>query len=321
MATAPPHVPVLRDRVVALFADLVEGPIVDATLGAGGHAFAIAKAQQQAHPGRFPWIIGIDRDPAARELAQSRFAALPDVRIDIVAARFDALPEILETHGVQHISGALFDLGLSSMQIDTPTRGFAYRMDGPLDMRMDPTLAVSAADLVNDSAPAELVRILQLFGEERFAHRIVQAIVDARPVTTTVQLADIVKHAIPAAARRSGGHPATRTFQALRIAVNGEIEALERALPAALEHLAVGGVCAVVSYHSLEDRIVKSAFADATRGCICPPRLPVCACGRTPIFDDVIRRPERPSESEIAANPRARSARLRAVRRIKPGSP
>jgi 16S rRNA (cytosine1402-N4)-methyltransferase len=208
------------------------------------------------------------------------------------------------------------DLGISSMHVDRAERGFSYRQPGPLDMRMDPSSTTTAADLVNDLEVRELARILRRYGDERFADRIARAIVAARPLTSTTELAEVVRDAIPQAARRTGGHPATRTFQALRIAVNAELEALEAILPTAIERLAPGGVFAVLSYHSLEDRLVKRAFADAATGCICPPGLPVCACGHTPAVEHVVRRPERPDEDELATNPRASAARLRAVRRL-----
>jgi 16S rRNA (cytosine1402-N4)-methyltransferase len=202
------------------------------------------------------------------------------------------------------------------MHVDRPERGFSYRQDGPLDMRMDPTQQLTAADLVNDLDRGELARLLRRHGDERFADRIAARIVDARPLDSTVELAEVVRSAIPAAARRTGGHPATRTFQALRIAVNAELEALEAVLPTAIARLAPGGVCVALAYHSLEDRLVKRAFADAARGCICPPGLPVCACGRVPLVEHLVRRPERPDEAETLANPRATAARLRAVRRL-----
>lgn len=314
--TAAPHIPVLRDRVVEIFRDAPDGVIVDATLGAGGHARAIAQARRSPGEARAMTVVGIDRDPAALESARASWDELDDVTLHAVQARFDELEVVLENLDVGAVAGVLFDLGVSSMQLDAADRGFAYRYDGPLDMRMDPSLPMSADDLVNASKPSELLRVLQIFGQERFAARIVRAIVDARPITSTGRLADVVRLAIPAAARRTGGHPATRTFQALRIAVNGELESIERALPLALDRLVVGGVCAVVSYHSLEDRIVAHAFAEATRGCVCPPDMPVCGCGRTPWAEYLTRRGVVPSEEEVARNPRARSARLRAVRRI-----
>ncbi|MEX2324661.1 MAG: 16S rRNA (cytosine(1402)-N(4))-methyltransferase RsmH, partial [Nitriliruptoraceae bacterium] len=218
--------------------------------------------------------------------------------------------------GRDRVAGILLDLGLSSMQLDAPLRGFSYRYEAPLDMRMDPDRAMSAADLVNDAPQHELARIIRTYGEERFADRIARAIVGQRPVMTTTQLADIVRAAIPAAARRTGGHPATRTFQALRIAVNHELDVLDDVLPQAIDIVVPGGVVAALSYHSLEDRRVKHAFSQAAQGCICPPTMPVCGCGRAPLVEEIIRKVVQPCDDEIAENPRARSARLRAVRRV-----
>ena len=314
VATRPAHVPVLLDRVVALLADAPDGPVVDATLGAGGHALAVTEARLARHG--MAHLIGLDRDPEAIALAERTLEPVADAaRIDLVRARFDTLPGVLDDLGIAEVAGILFDLGISSMHVDRPERGFSYRQPGPLDMRMDPEQPTTAADLVNDLDAAALARVIRTYGEERFADRIARAIVAARPLTTTTALAEVVRDAIPAAARRRGGHPATRTFQALRIAVNAELDALEAVLPAAIERLADGGVAVVLSYHSLEDRLVKRAFAAAAQGCICPPDLPVCACGRVPTVDHLVRRPERPSAAEIAANPRASAARLRAVRR------
>lgn len=310
-----PHVPVLLDRVVELFASAPDGVYVDGTLGAAGHAAAVLAARASRHG--HATLVGLDRDPHAHELAQARLAEVGgDVEVHLARTRFDAVGEVLDGLGIDRVAGIFLDLGISSMHVDEAARGFSYRQDGPLDMRMDPDLPRSAADLVNDLDARDLSRILRRFGDERFADRIARAIVAARPLHRTVELAEVVRDAIPAAARRSGGHPATRTFQALRIAVNGELDALDEILPVGIDRLAPGGVFAVLSYHSLEDRAVKRAFADAATGCICPPGLPVCACGRSPLVEHVIRRPERPSPDEAAANPRATAARLRAVRRL-----
>ncbi|MFA9428944.1 16S rRNA (cytosine(1402)-N(4))-methyltransferase RsmH [Egicoccus sp. AB-alg2] len=310
-----PHVPVLLDRVVALFADAPDGVYVDGTLGAAGHAAAVlqARADRYGHA----TLVGLDRDPHALALARAHLAEVGGaVEVHLVRTRFDGIAEVLDDLGIDRVAGVFLDLGISSMHVDEAERGFSYRQDGPLDMRMDPDLPRTAADLVNDLDARELARILRRYGDERFADRIARAVVAARPLSRTVELAEVVRNAIPAAARRTGGHPATRTFQALRIAVNGELDALEQILPVALDRLAVGGVFAVLSYHSLEDRAVKRAFADAATGCVCPPGLPVCACGRTPQVEHLIRRPERPSPDEAAANPRATAARLRVVRRL-----
>ena len=314
-----PHTPVLLDRVVELFADAPDGVYVDGTLGAAGHAAAILAARTERHGSAT--LVGLDRDPAALELAERRLAQVQaPVTVHLVRTRFDALDDALGGLGIGAVAGIFLDLGISSMHVDQPERGFSYRQDGPLDMRMDPDLPTSAADLVNDLDPRELAGILRRYGDEKFADRIARAVAAARPLTRTTELAEVVRDAIPMAARRTGGHPATRTFQALRIAVNRELEALEQVLPVALDRLAVGGVFAVLSYHSLEDRAVKRAFAEAATGCVCPPNFPVCACGRTPRVEHLIRRPARPDADEAATNPRATAARLRAVRRLESSS-
>ena len=313
MATDAPHVPVMLDRVVELLAGAPDGVIVDATLGAGGHARAVALARRERHG--HAHVVGIDRDPDALDLAGMRLRLVDGLTVDLVQARFDALADVLDDLGIATIAGILLDLGISSMHVDRAERGFSYRQEGPLDMRMGPDAPRSAADIVNDAPVEEIIRILRVYADERFAPRIARAIVAARPLSTTTELAKVVRNAIPAAARRTGGHPATRTFQALRIAVNGELDALEHVLPVAIDRLAPGGVAVAIAYHSLEDRLVKRAFTDAATGCICPPDLPVCACGRVPVVDHLVRRPERPSEEEMATNRRATAARLRAVRR------
>jgi 16S rRNA (cytosine1402-N4)-methyltransferase len=305
---------VLLDRCVELLTAAPQGVYVDATLGAGGHAAAVLAARAARHGSAH--LVGIDRDPAAHELAAPRLDALGDaVTYELYAARFDALDEVLDSAGIETVAAILLDLGISSMHVDEPERGFSYRQDGPLDMRMGPDAPRTAADVVNGYDEAELARVLRVLGEERFAGRIARAVVAARPITRTTELAALVRDAIPAATRRTGGHPATRTFQALRIEVNGELEALERVLPAAIDRLGPDGVIVVLAYHSLEDRLVKRAFTDAAKGCNCPPDLPVCACGRVPLVDLLVRRPERASDEEIAKNPRASAVRLRAARR------
>ncbi len=317
MTTDQPHVPVMRDRIVELLADAPDGVLVDATLGAAGHARAAVLARLERHGGAH--LVGLDRDPDALELAEANLAELaadPRVRIDLVRTRFDALGEELDRLGIRRVAAVLLDLGISSMHVDRADRGFSYRQDGPLDMRMDPETPVTAGELVNELPAHELSALLRRYADEKFADRIARAMVAARPLTSTTQLAEVVRDAIPQAGRRTGGHPATRTFQALRIAVNEELDALERILPVALDRLQVGGICAVLSYHSLEDRAVKKAFAEAANRCICPPGFPVCACGRTPLVEHVVRRPERPDDAEITVNPRASAARLRVVRRL-----
>ncbi len=263
--------------------------MVDATFGGGGHTRRLMGAM-----GTDVGFVGIDRDPDARANADA-------LGVPLLRGDFGDLDRLL-------------DLGISSHQVDVAERGFSYREDGPLDMRMDPSRGPDAAEIVNTASIDELVRILREYGEERHARRIADAIVEARPLTRTLQLADVVAAAVPAAARRAG-HPARKTFQALRIAVNRELESLDRALDAGLGRLAPGGRCLVISYHSLEDRIVKRRFADGARGCTCPPDLPVCACGADPELRLLTRGAVVPSDEEIAANPRSRSARLRAVER------
>lgn len=318
LATIKPaeaHEPVLVDAIVDLFATAPSGTFVDGTIGAGGHAGAIAAARIAAD-GRVR-IVGIDRDPHALELAQARLATIEgDITASFHKARFDALGTILDELGVDRVAGILLDLGVSSMQLDEPGRGFAHRLDGPLDMRMDPDLDRTAGDLVNNASMQELSHIFLTYGEERFAARVARAVVRNRPITSTAALASVVRDAVPAATRRTGGHPATRVFQALRIAVNGELEALERVLPIAIERLMPAGVLVVLSYHSLEDRRVKREFAAAATGCICPPDLPVCGCGRRPTVEHLLRRPLQADAAEIERNPRARSVRVRAVRRL-----
>ena len=317
---APDHVPVLVDRVVELALEAPDGPYVDATLGAGGHAFEVVRARLARHGSAH--LIGIDRDPDALLIARARLeglASTPGVTIDLVHARFDRIGEVIDGLGVASAAFVLADLGTSSMQLDRAERGFSYRRSGPIDMRMDTTQHLSASDVINDWSEHEIADVLSRFGEERFAGRIARAIVAARPLVDTDRLAEVVRDAIPAATRRTGPHPATRTFQALRIAVNEELDALDRFLPSALARLAPGGVLAVLAYHSLEDRAVKQAFAAAARTCVCPPDLPMCACGAVATVEHVVRRAEVATEVEIAANPRSASVRLRAVRRLEVG--
>lgn len=310
-----PHVPVMLDRIVGLLADAPDGPMVDATLGAGGHARAVAEARVARHG--HAELVGIDRDPDALALATARLAEVDGLTVHTAQRRFDDLADVLDELGIDRVAGVLLDLGISSMHVDRADRGFSYRQEGPLDMRMGPDAPRTAAQLIAETDEVDLARILQRYGDEKFARRIARAVKQADPApTTTVELASIVRDAIPAAARRRGGHPATRTFQALRIAVNGELDALERVLPDTIARLAPGGVAVVLAYHSLEDRLVKRAFTDAATGCICPPDLPVCACGRVPLVEHLVRRPERPGDDETARNPRASAARLRAVRRL-----
>jgi len=312
-----PHEPVMAEEVVGLFAPVPPGLILDTTLGGGGHSAALLAA----HPA--VGILGIDRDPAA--VAAATDALAPFGRRAIIRrARFDSLALVvadtqaelgtpLEERG---LSGVLFDLGVSSPQLDVAERGFSYRRDAVLDMRMDPTSGRTAADVVNHFGEDELVELFTDNGEGRFARRIARAIMAARPLTTTGQLADVVRAAIPAATRRTGGHPARRVFQAIRIAVNEELDQLERALDDALALLRPGGRCVVISYHSGEDRLVKTIFQRAaTDNCQCPPGLP-CVCGADPQFRLVARGSRRPSEEEVARNRRAEAARLRVIERL-----
>jgi len=312
----PEHVPVLADRVTALLVPALAGPgavLVDATLGRAGHARALL----EACPGLL--LIGIDADLAAIEAARELLSGYAD-RVRLVHARYDEIPAIVaEIPGPAQIMGLLFDLGVSSPQLDDPARGFAYAQDAPLDMRMDLTEDRTAADIVNGYPAAELARVLRDYGEERFARRIADAVVRERsrtPITSTLRLSAIVKDAIPAATRRTGGNPAKRTFQALRIEVNDELGTLRRALPAALGLLAVGGRVVVLAYHSLEDRIVKRELVRLSAD-PAPPGLPVPASAATAQFRLLTRGAERPDSEEVAGNPRAASARLRAAERIR----
>jgi 16S rRNA (cytosine1402-N4)-methyltransferase len=312
--TGPAHVPVLVGRVTALLAPALAAPgvvLVDATLGRAGHARALL----EACPGLL--LVGIDADTAAIEAARELLAPYAD-RARLVHARYDEIPAIVATTQAP-VMGLLFDLGVSSPQLDDPARGFAYAQDAPLDMRMDLTGARTAADIVNGYPAADLARVLRDYGEERFARRIADAVVRERaraPITSTARLSAIVKDAIPAATRRTGGNPAKRTFQALRIEVNDELGTLQRALPAALGVLAVGGRVVVLAYHSLEDRIVKRELVRLSTD-QAPPGLPVPGQAATAQFRLLTRGAERPDSEEVAVNPRAASARLRAAERVR----
>jgi 16S rRNA (cytosine1402-N4)-methyltransferase len=313
------HVPVLLERCLELLGPALSRPgavHLDATLGLGGHAEAVLAAYPRVT------LVGIDRDPEALTRAGARLAAYAD-RTHLVHAVHDELPDVLDSLGVAELHAALFDLGVSSLQLDDAARGFSYSRDAPLDMRMDPTRGITAEEVVNSYGTAELARILRVYGEERFAQRIAAAIVRERakaPLTSSARLAGIVVDAIPAATRRTGGNPAKRTFQALRIEVNGELAALERALPAALDALAPGGRIAVLSYHSLEDRLAKQALTARARSSA-PVDLPVEPAGTEPTLRLLTRGVETPGEAEVAANPRAASARLRAAERLAPPAP
>jgi 16S rRNA (cytosine1402-N4)-methyltransferase len=303
------HLPVMVNEVVEFLAPVPPGVVLDATVGGGGHARAILSAHPHLR------LLGIDQDPDAVAAARRALAEFGD-RAEVHRARFDHIADVLHHAGVTELSGALFDLGVSSPQLDRPERGFTFRIDGPLDMRMDPDRPTTAADLVNTMREQELVRLLLDNGESRFARRIARAIIAARPVTTTAQLAELVRNAIPAAARRTGGHPARRAFQGLRIAVNEELDVLPDALDQALARLVPGGRGVVLAYHSGEDRLVKRRFQLAvTGGCTCPPGLP-CQCGATPTGRLVTRGARKASAAELAENPRSGSARLRVIERL-----
>lgn len=303
------HQPVLASEVVEVFEPLISGVVVDATFGGGGHTRRLLNELSEGIQ-----MVGIDRDPEALANAET---IEERARLTVLSGNFGDIHRLLAEAAVVAPVGFLFDLGVSSRQLDEPARGFSYRHDGPLDMRMGPDAPHTADEIVNHWERARLASILRRLGEERYASRIAQAVVASRPITGTKQLADVVAGAVPAASRRRGGHPARRTFQAIRIAANGELDALRRGLDDALDMLAPGGRCAVISYHSLEDRIVKRRFAVGARGCVCPPDLPVCACGSTVELRLLTRRPIVPGSAEIEANPRARSAKLRAVEKVR----
>ena len=314
------HIPVLLERCLALLAPALDRPAdaeppvhVDTTLGLGGHAEAVLTAYPRLT------LIGLDRDPHALAASRERLAPFAE-RTHLVHAVYDELASVLSRLGVAAAHGVLFDLGVSSMQLDDPDRGFAYAQDAPLDMRMDPTRGITAEEVVNTYPERDLARVLRVYGEERFAQRIVAAIGRERarsPITSSARLAELVRDAIPAATRRTGGHPAKRTFQALRIEVNGELAVLERALPQALDALAPSGRVVVLAYHSLEDRIVKQALA-ARAHSTAPLELPVELPGTGPTLRLLTRGAELPSGDEVAENPRAASVRLRAAERIDP---
>jgi 16S rRNA (cytosine1402-N4)-methyltransferase len=307
--TEADHVPVLADEVRELLAVHPGETVVDATFGAGGHARLLA--EDLAGAGK---LVAIDRDPGAKTYFD-RFKARAGVDVRFLRGDFALVLSQLAANGVK-ADAILLDLGISSMQVDRPERGFSYATDAPLDMRMDPSSEPTAAAIVNTWDERELVTIFRRYGEERFAAPIARAIVRRReelPFTRTGELVDVIKLAIPTPARFGEGHPAKRVFQALRIAVNDELGALEAALPAALEMLRPGGRLAVISFHSLEDRIVKRFVAEQAKGCTCPPDFPVCVCGKEPTLRVLTRKPIRPSQREVDENPRSASARLRAA--------
>lgn len=306
------HEPVLVGEVVSWLTPALRLglPVVDCTLGAGGHSEALLEAGAT--------VIGIDRDSLALGASVDRLRRYGE-RIVAVKANLRQIAKVVKEAGHEQVAAVLYDLGVSSPQLDHPERGFGFRDDAPLDMRMDHSDTLRAADIVNNYSLERLVDIIARYGEERFARRVAGAIIRRRvaaPFERTQDLAEVVKTAIPAATRRTGPHPARRTFQALRLAVNQELESLEASLPQAIDLLATGGRIAVISYHSLEDRIVKRTFVARAKGCVCPPDLPGCVCGRVPEIEILTRRPVRPSLTEVARNRRSDSARMRVAGKL-----
>ncbi len=289
-----------------------DGIYVDGTAGGGGHSFEIASRLDSG------LLIAIDRDEAAIKAASARLAPLGE-RATVVKSNYSDVESVCRSLGIEKIDGLLLDLGVSSYQLDTAERGFSYNADAPLDMRMDKDSPFSAYNVVNEYSAEELKKVIYNYGEERFAPRIASAIVkyrDTKPVETTGELVDIIKGAIPAAAREGGHHPAKRTFQAIRIEVNGELSIIEPTIKAAVDMLRPGGRIAIITFHSLEDRIVKQTFADLASGCTCPKNFPVCVCGKKPMVKIVSRKPILPSAEELEVNPRSRSAKLRVAEKI-----
>lgn len=302
------HRPVLLEETLGALNVRPDGTYLDGTAGGGGHSLAIASRLTTGH------LISLDQDPDAIEEASSRLAGLP---AKVIRSNFVDMDKVLFREGIEGVDGILLDIGVSSHQLDAPERGFSYHHDAPLDMRMSQS-GRTAADLVNTLSEKELADIFFRFGEEKFSRPIARAIVRQRedePLTTTLQLAELIKAAVPAAARRDG-HPARRVFQALRIAVNGELDCLSAALDTAFDCLNPGGRLAVITFHSLEDRMVKQRFGEWKTGCICPPDFPACVCGRTPAGNLILRRPAEASEQELAENPRSRSAKLRCIEKV-----
>jgi 16S rRNA (cytosine1402-N4)-methyltransferase len=300
------HKPVLLQEVIEALRPRPGGHYIDGTVGAGGHATAILQASNPDGQ-----LFGFDQDQSALEIAKNRLAQFGQ-RVHLFHANFDRLTELAQAHQIPPADGILLDLGISSMQVDQPERGFSFQVDGPLDMRMDPTTGSTAADLINHLPEEELADLIYRYGEERQSRRIARAIVKARPLRRTVELARVVAKAA-GYSRQSKIHPATRTFQALRIAVNDELGALERALPQAIAWLKPGGRLAVISFHSLEDRIVKQYFKREAQDCLCPPEQPVCTCRHKASINIITKRPITASLGEVDENSRARSAKLRVV--------
>ena len=306
------HVPIMLSEVMELLRPERGGLFVDGTLGGGGHSEGILSRLSYGR------LYGIDRDGNAIAAASARLAPFGD-KFKAIRGNFFDMKELLMAEGVSGVDGILLDLGVSSHQLDTPERGFSYHEDAPLDMRMDDRAALSAYDVVNGYGVEELAGIIKDYGEERFAFRVANAIVRERekqPINSTVQLAEIIKSAIPAANRREGPHPARRTFQAIRIEVNGELAELGRAIEDAHDLLNPGGILAVITFHSLEDRIVKQAFKKFENPCTCDPRAPMCTCGKVPTAKILTKKPLVPSDKELEINPRSRSSKLRVIQKL-----
>ena len=306
------HVPIMLSEVMELLRPERGGLFVDGTLGGGGHSEGILSRLSYGR------LYGIDRDGNAIAAASARLAPFGD-KFKAIRGNFFDMKELLMAEGVSGVDGILLDLGVSSHQLDTPERGFSYHEDAPLDMRMDDRAALSAYDVVNGYGVEELAGIIKDYGEERFAFRVANAIVRERekqPINSTVQLAEIIKAAIPAANRREGPHPARRTFQAIRIEVNGELAELGRAIEDAHDLLNPGGILAVITFHSLEDRIVKQAFKKFENPCTCDPRAPMCTCGKVPTAKILTKKPLVPSDEELEINPRSRSSKLRGIQKL-----
>lgn len=303
------HIPVLLDQTIEALNIKEDGIYVDGTAGGGGHSQEIAKRLKSGR------LISIDRDPDALAAASKRLEPYPQAKV--VEGNFSDMREILDNEGIGLVDGILLDIGVSSFQLDAPQRGFSFHNDAPLDMRMSKSGA-TAADLVNSLTAQQISKILFEYGEEKFSRSIASAIIKEReksPIETTGRLAEIISSAVPAKAKRNG-HPARQSFQALRIAVNGELDNLSKGLDEASESLNIGGILAVITFHSLEDRMVKQRFASLCKGCTCPPDFPVCVCGKVPFGKLLFRSPKTASEDELEKNPRSRSAKLRAIRRI-----
>lgn len=308
MTSQSPHTPVLYQEIINALSPHSSGKYIDGTVGAGGHAWGILHASSPKGQ-----LLGLDRDEAALKLANTRLAEF-EHRVQLVHASYVELLEVMQQIGWDSVDGVLLDLGLSSMQLDQPDRGFSFRADGPLDMRFDLQQPLDAAEIVNTLSERDLAEIIWTLGEDPNANRIARAILQNRPITTTLQLADLIEKAV----KRPRGkiHPATKTFQALRMAVNGELKAIETVLPKIVQAMAPGGTMAIISFHSLEDRLVKQFIRRESRDCICPPEQPICTCGHKAQLMTVNSHAISPTEAEVAENPRARSAKLRLARRI-----